>query len=152
MNTLSDTDEGRARPSVWPVYLVGVIIGLYSVGFLGYAVLFPLSASIAREAASYASPEALPGIQFHIALAAYAPLFAVCGLFGVVTAVGLVRLRPWGWWCAVLWIVIYAAYYILGVIAAPVPMPMWSIAACVATIALLVWPLATRRRLFFPRA
>ena len=22
MNTLSDTDEGRARPSVWPVYVM----------------------------------------------------------------------------------------------------------------------------------
>ena len=34
--------------------------------------------------------------------------------------------------------------------AAPVRMPRWSIAGCVATIALLVWPLATRRQLFFP--
>ena len=137
--------------------------------------------------------EVLLGLQFRILLAGYAPLFRVCGLFGAVTTIGLVRLRPWGWWCGILWTVIYAVYYILlatlmparmptwapvpyngigpgldgweqGILStvvcihnnmlvamvAPAWMPMWSIAACVAMIALLVWPLATRRQLFFP--
>ena len=31
MNTLSDTDERRARPSVWPVYVAAAIIGLVSL-------------------------------------------------------------------------------------------------------------------------
>ena len=34
MNTLRDTDERRARPSVWPVYVAAGVIGVVSLGVL----------------------------------------------------------------------------------------------------------------------
>ncbi len=150
MNTLRDTDEGRARPSVWPVYLVAAIIGLHGLSFLGSVVLFPLIAYIAKEAAPQASPEVLRALKFHIAITAYVPFFAVYGVFSVLTTVGALRLRPWSWWCGVVWTVLYAVYCIWITMALPVRSPAWTIALSVAQIALLLWLLATRRQLFFP--
>lgn len=34
MNTLRDTDEGKARPSVWPVYLTAGVIGYVTLSHL----------------------------------------------------------------------------------------------------------------------
>ena len=152
MNTLSDTDEGRARPSVWPVYVAAAIIGLLSLGNLRFAVLLLSSVTtpLFREAAPHVSPEVLSALEFHFAVKAYAPLFAVYGIFGVLTAVGMVRLRPWSWWCGCVWPMLYAVHCILMVMASPVRSPAWSIAASVVIIVLLIWIMATRRRLFFP--
>ena len=33
MNTLGDTDEGRAKPSVWPVYVAALVIAACSLFF-----------------------------------------------------------------------------------------------------------------------
>jgi len=154
MDTVRDTDEGRATRSVWPVYLVAAIIGLLSLGDLGFAVLSPVTTPFIREAVREAappvSPEVLPALEFRIAMAAYAPLLAVYGIFGVLTAVGMVRLRPWGWWCGGVWTMLYAVSCILMVMALPVRSPAWSIALSGVTIVLFIWPLSTRRRLFFP--
>ncbi len=37
MSTLGDTDEGKAKPSVWPVYLVAVTIGVGSLSLFHVA-------------------------------------------------------------------------------------------------------------------
>ena len=42
MNTLRDTDEGRARPSVWLVYLAVAIVGLVSTYLFYYVVILPV--------------------------------------------------------------------------------------------------------------
>ena len=34
MNTLRDTAEGKARPSVWPVYVVAVVVLVVSAGLV----------------------------------------------------------------------------------------------------------------------
>ena len=40
MNTFSDTDEGRARPSVWPVYLAAGVVGVFALAVF-FFVVFP---------------------------------------------------------------------------------------------------------------
>ena len=149
MNSLTDTDDSRASPSVWPVYVWAAIIGLLSLGNLHFAVLLLSSVTtpVVREAAP---PEVLAALEFHFAVKAYAPLFAVYGIFGVLTAVGMVRLRPWSWWCGCVWPMLYAVHCILMVMASPVRSPAWSIAASLVIIVLLIWIMATRRQLFFP--
>ncbi len=154
MNTLGGTDEGRARPSVWPVYVAAGVIGLLSVQ-LWYSA-------------------------FGLLVLAYTP-YAICpalsGFFGFLTSWGLVRLRPWGWWCAVVWSIIFIALFgfvfseaphlnlaaiIVYALIARLPVPLMVTAAEItrgvtnpsvrwsAFIILVVVPLATRRRLFFP--
>ncbi len=127
MNTLSDTDEGRASPSVWPVYVTAVMIGVLSLIFLG-----PIA----------------------ISATGLFRLYAVYGLFGIVTVVGVVRLRSWGWWTALIWVAIYAAILVWGTVltsrlGAP---PGWGAFPVLGLqVGFFAWFLATRRRLFFPR-
>ena len=78
-------------------------------------------------------------------------------MLGFVTAWGLVRLRPWGWWCAVVWVSIFAAgsalFVSLGFFILPGPSkPDEYVDAflLLITIVLLIRLLATRRQLFFP--
>jgi len=78
MNTCRDTDEGRARPSVWPVYVVVGLLG--SLGLLGVA--------LGVEVLSVA-PKAWWGLALFLMLV---------GALDAVVAYGLLRLRRWGWW------------------------------------------------------
>ena len=82
MNTLGGAQAGRPRPSVWPVYLTAVMIGFVGLSFLTMG--FFQATGLFR-------------------------LYAVYGLFGVVTAIGVVRLRSWGWWSVLVWVAIYGA-------------------------------------------
>ncbi len=128
MNTLSDTDEGRARPSVWPVYVTVAIIGVVSLMFLG--------------------PVAISATGLY-------RLYAVYGLFGVVTVVGVVRLRSWGWWTALIWVAIYAAILVWGTVLRSkigAPLGWGALLVFGPQVGFFAWFLATRRRLFFPRA
>ncbi len=140
MNTLRDTDEGKPKPSVWPVYLAAAIVGTVSLGLLALALLV---------GGSSFPPPRLAALGY--------------GLLGVIAAVGLVRLRLWGWWCAVVFMSIFAVLSVVGVIGAildPAEDPNAAAFAviiggpvCLATIALvalLVRSLGTRRQLFFP--
>ncbi len=135
MNTLRDTDKHRARPSVWPVYVVAAIVG--SVSLQVVAGLFS-------------------------GLYSYSPVVLPVVLFGFVTIWGLVRLRRWGWWCGAVWTSLAIVGLVglglaflatrrdiggelfLGFFVFFVGLPG------LITIALFVWVLATRRRLFFP--
>ena len=125
MNTLRDTDGGRARPSVWPVYVWAVVVLI-----VGLQNLFFPDVTLAQLA---------------------------LGLFGVVTAIGMLRLRRWGWWCGIVftgvWIVQLGTHQLRVILAVP-PTPPDSItiflAACLVPAFLILWLLATRRQLFFP--
>ena len=145
MNTLRDTAEGRARPSVWPVYLAAAVIGAVSI-----PVLFLLVECL-RTAA-----EEGEGVLVY-----WRPFLWITsiGLFGFVTAWGLVRLRLWGWWCTVVWTSISTAVLVLicAMLLAPTDSPSLGVLVFLfvaplglVAIVLLVWVLATRRRLFFP--
>ena len=82
------------------------------------------------------------------------------GLFGLLTAYGIVRLRLWGHWCAFLWLALCAMYLpdmaSLPIGSALVEDPrvalwlMLLLAGILAPIPLAAWPLVVRRRLFFP--
>jgi len=129
MNTLSDTDEGRARPSVWPVYVAAAVIVAVSLELVLRTPLGPRPQGGLTEAGKLC--------------------FLVACTIGVLIAWGLVRLYPWGWWCAAVWTIVFLS--VTGFVA--FTGDVVDIAHCLfwATIwALLVWPLATRRRLFFP--
>ena len=152
MNTLGDTDEGRARPSVWPVYVMSAIIGLFSLIGLGWVWLVPWMAQMPAEI--YQQLDAGPQgfVRLMQRLAPYAPVFGLHGLFGIVTAVAAVRLRAWGWWCAVAWVGAYSLWH--AFVAANIGIAEASLTASLITVAfygLIIWTLATRRRLFFPR-
>ncbi len=145
MNTLSDTAEGRATPSAWPVYVAAAVLLA-----LGVLIVFPVPARIIL------SPRGLEILHWYdIAL-------GVWGILGLVAAVGLVGLRSWGWWCGALlaaaWMVLVGWGVLHGIVQFFRPPEYWPnidaliflAAAWVVVIALLVWPLATRRPLFFP--
>ena len=133
MNTLIDTDEGRARPSVWPVYVVAAVIGVASL-----VIALPNFSSLLGPRG-----------------------FLV--FFGLLTAYGLFRLRTWAWWCALLWTVVVAVTVTLVMLLVALCSGMaaaesghstsgwWAIAMVpgFALVVLLVWPLVARRQLFF---
>ena len=153
MNT-RDTDEGRARPSVWPVYVISAMIGLFSLVFLSWVWFVPWMARgyAALSAEQYQfSPSAHQFAHMMKRLAPYALLFGVYGLFGIVTAVGVALFRSWSWWCAVVWgagLFVWRFFMRMNL-----PAHRWDVSGILFTLAffaLIVWPLATRRRLFFP--
>ncbi len=153
MNTLRDTDEGRARPSVWPVYVMSAIIGLFSLSFTGWVWFVPWTARLPAEVYQHLHPASE---EFHNLIQRFVPyalLFSLYGLFGIATAVGAVLLRSWAWWCAVAWITLYATWYayVIANLGTSGLSPTTALIT-VAFYALIIWPLATRRRLFFPRA
>ena len=123
MNTLRDTDEGRARPSVWPVYVAAGVL-LISGAWTVYSAIDILGAL-------YLLP-------------------SVWGILGLLAAFGLLARRPWGWWSAAVWTVALIGFAVRSSI--PQYMRVYGEVAPWAppVIALLVWALATRRRLFFP--
>ena len=145
MNTLGDTDEEKARPSVWPVYAAAATIGFVSL-FGGLLVL----------------PQLAHPAEVEYAVAGYV-------LFGVLTCFGVAWLRPWGWWCAVVWTIILLRLLTLGTPSMLLvfryyskahpdqPLASWLVPGLVLVLsvwgaftALLVWPLVARRQLFFP--
>ena len=139
MNTPSDTDQGGARPSVWPVYVMCAVIGLF--GLAGIA-----SPWIEREPPTAGLLWPSDGLLQYVG---YVGFLTVWGVFGIVAAVGAVRFRPWAWWCAGAWILLYAVWRLATwPIAKPISALM--IGACVVFVGLVLWLLATRRQLFFP--
>ncbi len=150
MNTLRDTDEGKARPSVWPVYVMCVLVGLYSLSAVGYPLV---ASSVVRlmsppDVYQTLDPHMQRWVDWHRWLLPYVALLVVWGVFGIVAAVGAARFRPWAWWCVALWIVVFAGWWASRCVYLKSGVAF----ACVgiAWTALIVWPLATRRRLFFP--
>ena len=151
MNTLGDTDEGRARPSVWPVYLVAAVIVAVGV-WLIYLWLRP-SDLPPYDPRLYSRSERWAHLLVEVEFWAWV-------LLGFVAAVGLVGLRLWAWWCAV---VFTAGWALLGGVDVldritsgtrhtPYPSPAEVIpfaTARLVVLALLLVPLLTRRRLFF---
>ncbi len=141
MNTLGDTDEGRARPSVWPVYLVAAVAGLVGLGLLfrGLALLVwtvgLISGGHYAAMLRLGSPWELP--FFHLGV----------GVWGIIWALGLVRLRPWGWWCTAVFAAVCLAMFVQWL---PHGRPIAWGASWLGLLALLVWVLASRRQLFFP--
>jgi len=134
MNTLSDTGEGKARPSVWPVYATAAIIGL-----IGLAILCPVL-----------SPEGETPPDFTIK---WQWQDGAIGLFGIVIALGVVLLRPWAWWFALGFCAIFAALVggaMLSRYGLGGPPLDWGALVPFGILGFCVWSLATRRRLFFP--
>ncbi len=137
MNTPRDTDERRARPSVWPVYVVAALLGslgLFSVA-IGAVLLF-FSPGHWRWGLGY---------------------FVPVGVFDIVVAYGLLRLRRWGWWCGIVWLcygVLCSLWIVLSkqymLVDTGPPAPLSGIVIALLTAGLAVWILATRRQLFFP--
>jgi len=150
MDTLSDTDEGKGKPSVWPVYVAAAVIGLVSMYLFSYAVILPVFSEMLELMAS-AGWRGQPDTQF-IRFAPYA--LTLFGLLGLAAVTGAVLLRSWGWWCATVWTVMFATLCVFihvrvllgsGSTESLFLLPVWLV-----PVALIVWPLATRRRLFFP--
>ena len=148
MNTLTGTDEGRAEPSVWPVYLAAAVVAVVSLSHLLEAL-----------------PELIGGPFVDFSFLLRDVSFIICYLFGVLTAWGLVRLRPWAWWYAIMWTIAFVLTPNMQVIFIPGMEPLWPAAAyaidalsaeekigwlvlAAIPIVLVVWPLVTRRRLF----
>ena len=139
MNTLRDADEGRARPSVWPVYVAAG--GVMTVGTLCLAI--GLSLVFSGSGRGWLNTIFLSSTTL--------------GLFGVLTTIGMIRLRPWGWWCGVLFAGVWTIQLAMlaaqslhapdvTFLASTIPfVATWLVAAV-----LLMVVLATRRRLFFP--
>jgi len=131
-----------ARPSVWPVYVAAAVVVLISV---------PLVTSRAGTYVS-AGGQALY-LRFLFQL--------LYGLFAVLTAVGMVLLRSWAWWCGVVFTAIWTVYMgalcgIVGTLLWPprsgfaIMMGLFVVASWLGPTILLVAILTTRRQLFFP--
>ena len=140
------------------------MLGLYGVLSLGTAVLWlwitdgslSFQETLTPDVLAIMSAEnraELEAIDEHIsAVATYSLFWGVCAPFAILAAVGMVRFRAWGWWCAVIYVAMYAALTILHVIGViPIPAPwILLVLGLIVHIVLFVWPLATRRQLFFP--
>ena len=151
MNTLSETDEGKASPSVWPVYVAAGVVLI--VGLSGLAMISTWHSMLSRaEEAGVVMPAA-----FGLTLA-----HAAFGLLGVVAAIGMLRLRGWGWFCGIVFAGVWTAQggmSLLGMLTL-VPFEKPELAPAKGTVAfvavapvlaiLLIVILATRRQLFFP--
>ena len=155
MNTPIDTNKDRATPSVWPVYVaaaVVVAVGAYLILpwlTFGDCTCFGRTPPIKRFLTWLAQYELwMPSV--------------VWGLLGFVAAYGLVGLRPWGWWCTVLFAVTCTAWgglllsdTIVVFVFAPetagptadyiIEITRWLVVGVMLAVVLL-----TRRRLFFP--
>ncbi len=150
MNMHRDTDDGKARPSVWPVYvwavvlLVGGLLLLYPV--VDYLSVVVGEGTLENFESSYLMPVLL---------------YSSIGLFGCVTALGLVLLRSWGWWCAAVWAGIFA----VGLVSSGLGcLDLWNIGETgplfffivfvaplgLVAIVLFIRMLRTRRQLFVP--
>ncbi len=149
MNTLGGTDEGRARPSVWPVYVVAVVILVVGLWLL-FQFVDHLSFLVSEGIPLDLKSDLLPLL-----------LCVSIGLFGWVTAWGLVWLRSWGWWCAAVWAGIFA----VGLVSLGFGcLDLWNIGETgplfffivlvaplgLVAIVLLIRLLESRRQLFFP--
>ena len=145
MNTLSDTDEGRARPyigPIWPVWIVCVVLLslLMSVDFLA-------------EAFGLIDDYYVKGPEEVLSPISLTSLISLVGLFlgaalGWLAVWGVAKLRAWGWWCAAIWIGGLLVRTLLLIRGSP-----WSLFGTVLLLnmyAILVWPLIAWRRLFFP--
>ncbi len=131
MNTHRDTDEGKARPSVWPVYVVAAIVG--AVSLQAVAGLF--------SGLYFNSPVVLFGFVTIWGLVrlrrwgwwcgAVWTSLAIVGLVGLGLAFLATRRDIGG-------------ELFLGFFVFFVGLPG------LITIALFMWVLATRRQLFFP--
>ena len=150
MNTLSDTDEGRARPSVWPVYVTSGIIAV--VGALAVSVFFVVVLSFPTI-----PPEKTWAFVFGLAY------MGLCGALSLVSAIGTILLRPWAWWLATVWGYLVGLSGFIGLLGgaheilfAPEKSPLNldegldKSLLLLALGAFVVWALKTRRRLFFP--
>ena len=152
MNTLRDTDEGRARPSVWPVYLAAAIIGLVSLFVPLVLILLLLRDDNAAD------------LVFTVFGVIGGPL--VMAPVAILASVGLIMLRLWGWVCGLLWATVFAVTLGVGTVFETmdfindspqglltldqVQTVSVSTTVGLAILALVVWPLATRYRLFYP--
>jgi len=139
VNTLGDTDESRARPSVWPVYVAAAVIGLMTLSRI------VLPALVVDWDGYYLDPYLLV-------------LLAIWLLFGMLTCWGLIRLRLWAWLCAGLGTAVFAYWDMVALLAAqrsslithlPANIGGFTVPAAVA-IPVIAWALATRWQLFFP--
>ncbi len=148
MNTLSDTDEGRARPSRWPVYVMSGIIGLFSLSHLSWVWFVPLVAQMPTEVSQELSLEAQRFYELLAQLVPYVPLFAVYGLFGLATAVGAALFRRWAWWCAAAWLLLYIGWTTYLAVNLRTGFSPIGVLLTVVFCGLIIWPLSIRRPLF----
>ncbi len=147
MNTLRDTDEGRARPSVWPVYVMSAVFGLQSLLIVAIAVCAVWEVQQPEE--SYWTGAQILGVSGKTMVTGIACLFGLFGLFCIVAAVSASKLRPWAWWF----------FAVLSAVCLPgIAWEMWhdyaeyslqEIVVKGCLLFLVLWPLVTRRQLFF---
>ena len=141
MNTLGDTDEGRARPSVWPVYVAAGMVGVDGLLFL----FFGIWGGLANQ-------------DNDVEALAFGVLFGLTGALGVAAAWGLFRLRPWAWWWGVASSSVVVGSCLLALLGLVVPwhtrldevasgLSFWLI---LAVPLVLLWILVTHQHLFFP--
>ena len=142
--------QSRSKPSAWPVYVIGALIGVYSLISIGWVWFVPWMAQIPPSLYEDLPPGSQEFAGFMQRLAPYAFLFGVYGVFGIVTAVGAILFRPWGWWCVVVWTTALVVCGVLGHFNLRGWTSPWAILWSVAWGTLIVWPLMTRRRLYFP--
>lgn len=131
MNTPGDAHEVTARPSLWPVYLAAAIVLVISLRLLTDIAKILIGGY-------YSGPP-------HVVAA-----YAAYALLGVLATWGLVWRRPWGWWSAVVWTVIFVGFAVRSTIPKYIRVYGAVLKWWLSAIAVLVWALVTRRRLFFP--
>ena len=146
-----DTDEGGARPSVWPVYVTSGIMVMF--GAVGLYMCFMMVLELPTI-----SPEET---WTHVFLVVYMGLY---GAFGLVTAIGTSLLRPWAWRLATifggllglsgfgfLFVRVYDTLLTSEKFFLELDEVLDKTLVPLALGAFIVWVLETRRQLFFPR-
>ena len=136
MSMLGDTHEDEDKPSVWPVYVAAGVILAFSL-CLSVFVIMEI-----RTCLWLASRDALDAIVWPMLVAP----FSLYALLGLLTTMGIVLRRDWGWMCGLLWTALLALLFAFLLLTNA----WWPEGVVVGTVVvLLVWVLATRSRLFF---
>jgi len=150
MNRMMDEQAGETKLSVWPMYLVaGVIVTLSLLMSISLAVLL---VSTYYDKVPYKS-------SFPTALASLLRLipYSLWSALGLSAAWGLIRLRAWGWWCAVAWVAGALGWLLFALITQDISLAVDSLWPALSFFFLLsalfifvIWALVARRRVFFP--
>ena len=131
--------EHGYSPSLWPVYVPAATMVVSSLFLLVVTMVSAHAPAVEQSA-----------VAAHV-------------LFALITAWGLIGLRPWAWWCAVAWAISlgWAATPALRIVRALsseraaehlgwMLLPMGCMMVVLAVLGLVGWALLTRRPLFFP--
>jgi len=122
-------------PDIWPVQLVALLFACTGAASLG---LFVVDLHLGH------------GLQLWPAVLPVSPVPPILAAYAILTTWGLLHLRAWGWWCAVVLLTFATvAVYVFQIRGVPLRDSLAGLTVEVTALFALLYLLARSRRLFF---